>query len=142
MLRTLRRSRRPWLHARVFVVAALAPALLRLRLSRLERVLEPRRRRRPVESSRVRELLDEVDAVLTACPPLVRSGCLTRGVTRYWFLRRAGLDVTLAFGMGEVEGGPAGHCWLVRDGEPWLEDTDPRPHFTTLYTIPRVSATA
>ncbi len=139
MLRTLRTSRRPLLHVRVYLVAAATPLLLRLRLDRLESLLEPRPRRPLRRVGDVDAVLAEVDSVLGAGLPLVREGCLTRGVTRYWFLRRAGVDVTLAFGVGDVEGGTEGHCWLVREGEPWLEDTDPRSHFTTLYTIPRAA---
>jgi hypothetical protein len=69
--------------------------------------------------------------------PAVRPGCLTRGVTLYVFLRRAGMDVALSFGMGKPGKEFAGHCWLVMDGEPILERRDPRPVFTEMYRIPR-----
>jgi len=67
---------------------------------------------------------------------LVRPGCLTRGITGYYILRRAGLDVALCFGMGPVrDPGGAGHCWLVLNGEPVLEAVDPRPAFTELVRL-------
>lgn len=73
--------------------------------------------------------------------PLVRSGCLTRGITLYWFFRRAGLDVELRFGLDPRAIEPAdGHCWLTLDGEPYLEKRDPRLHFTELYRLPLVAA--
>ena len=58
--------------------------------------------------------------------PLVRPGCLTRGVTLYYALRRAGDDVSLCFGVGEDGGQTAGHCWLDKAGRPLLERVDPR----------------
>jgi hypothetical protein len=70
--------------------------------------------------------------------PLVGSGCLTRGLTLYWFLRRAGLDVELRFGLDPAHDGDLtdGHCWLTLDGAPYLEPRDPRPRFTELYRLP------
>jgi hypothetical protein len=67
--------------------------------------------------------------------PLVRPGCLTRGVTRYYFFRRDGMDVSLCFGMGQVEGQFVGHCWLVKDGVPFMEPRDPRPLYAEMYRI-------
>ncbi len=120
--------------------AALVPALLRLKLSTLERVLEPTHPRRlpvdvqPHEAERIAGL---VDHTLATGLPVIRSGCLTRGLTLYYFLRRAGVDAVLVFGLGRVEGEEfAGHCWVVRDGEPLLEKQDPRPLFAETYRIP------
>jgi hypothetical protein len=74
-------------------------------------------------------------AALRVGRPLVRRGCLTRGITLYYFLRRAGADVRLCFGLGAVDGGDGfdGHCWLVLAGEPYLEPRDPRPLYTEMY---------
>src|SRR4051794_41379165 len=83
---------------RIAAIAVSVPALLRLRLEWLERVLEPRRRR--PDARRAAWLAQRIDGVLAAGHPLVRPGCLTRGVTHYWFLRRAGMDVRLQFGVG------------------------------------------
>jgi hypothetical protein len=88
------------------------------------------------------ERLDRLTALAPRIAyPLVRTGCLTRGVTLFWFLRRAGLDVELRFGLdtGDIEA-PDGHCWIALDGEPFLEKTDPRPRFVELYRLPRVTA--
>jgi hypothetical protein len=60
---------------------------------------------------------------------------MTRGLTSYWFLRRAGLDVALAFGVGKMGGEDAAHCWIELGGVPLCEPTDPRPIFTTIATI-------
>lgn len=121
----------------VAAVAAAAPFLARLDLSRLQRCLEPspRSSRSPsADPGQVVEVLGRrVDQVIRWGRPLVRPGCLTRGITGYYILRRAGLDVALCFGMGPVRGpDPAGHCWLVLDGEPVLEAVDPRRAYTEL----------
>jgi hypothetical protein len=71
--------------------------------------------------------------------PLVRPGCLTRGVTRYYFFRRDGMDVSLCFGMSQVKEEFVGHCWLVKDGVPFMETRDPRPLYVEMY---RISGTA
>ena len=120
------------LRLRITAVAVAVPLLMRLRLARLARVLEPRRApAAPV--ARADDIAAQVEAVLEG--PFVRRSCLTRGVTRYWFLRRAGVDVALCFGMGRPTGDPAGHCWIVRDGEPYLETVDPRPIFVETYRV-------
>jgi hypothetical protein len=58
-------------------------------------------------------------------------------VTLFWFLRRAGLDVELVFGLDPAMGEAAdGHCWLALAGEPFLEKVDPRSRFTEVYRLP------
>ena len=77
-----------------------------------------------------------VGAAQRALAPVVRSGCLTRGVTLYWLLRRAGVPVELCFGVGRPGEELAGHCWLTRDGRPYLEPADAPAYFDALYRIP------
>jgi hypothetical protein len=89
-----------------------------------------------VEPARVQFIVSAVDVMLRVGAPLVRPGCLTRGLTLYYFLRRAGLDVSLCFGIGTPRGAFVGHYWLVKDGEPFLEARDPRPLFTPVYSVP------
>ena len=122
---------------RVVALAACVPVLMRLRLARLAALLEPRAAPPAPDEEQLRRLAGRVDRLLVLGRPLVRPGCLTRGVTLFWFLRRAGGDVRLVFGMGSVDGETAGHCWLVHDGKPFLEKVDPRPLFAELYRIPR-----
>ena len=127
-----------FLFFQVLLFAAAVPFLLRLKLSRVGTLLEPR-----IPSSADRERLEQiteyVEMAIRAGRPLVRPGCLTRGVTRYFFFRRNGLDVSLCFGMGQVKEGFVGHCWLVKDGVPFMEVRDPRPLYVEMY---RISASA
>jgi hypothetical protein len=125
------------LGVRIFAVAAAVPLLLRLGPARMAAIIEPRRPPRASRDDRRAEwLAARIDRVLAVGRPVVGPGCLTRGITLYYFLRRADVDVRLQFGIGEVDGSYQGHCWLVRDGEPYLERVDPRPLFTGTYSIP------
>jgi hypothetical protein len=142
-------SARPWagrspfasardrlLFLNIFLFAALVPTLLRLKLPRLAPLLEPRTIPPVADADRIQQIVRHVDTVLKMRSLFIRTGCLTRGLTLYYFLRRAGLDVNLHFGMGKVTDELAGHCWLVKDGEPFLEAKDPRPYFTAIYFFP------
>jgi hypothetical protein len=80
------------------VFAAAVPFLLRLKLSRVETLLEPRTPS-SADGDRVEQITEYVEKAIRAGRPLVRPGCLTRGVTRYYFFRRNGLDVSLFAGL-------------------------------------------
>ncbi len=77
-----------------------------------------------------------VDGWLARSRPFVRPGCVTRGLTLYRFLRRAGAQVSLRFGIGTVNGATEGHCWIVYGGEPLCERRDPREVFTETWAVP------
>jgi len=139
-----RSERRPWpggalLPLRVISFGLTVPFLLRGSLEKLAARLEGASAQtaktvRP-ESRTAEELARRVDVWLRAAWPLVRRGCLTRGITQLWFLRRAGFPVSLRFGL---DSNLEGHCWLVLDGEPFAEKRDPRPLYTETWRIPRV----
>jgi len=125
------------LFLRVLTFAAALPYFLRLRISTVARLLEPGTNPSAVPEEKVRRIISYVEIAIRSGKPLVRSGCLTRGLTRYYFLRRAGLDVTLCFGMGRHDTDVLAHCWLVRNGKPFLEVEDPRPLYVEMYRISR-----
>jgi hypothetical protein len=122
---------------RVGAFAATVPLLMRLPLPRVAALItRPPRPRRP-RAHEVERLQRLVALAPRVAHPLVRSGCLTRGVTLFWFLRRAGLDVELRFGLDPGAVAPSdGHCWLTLAGEPFLEQRDPRPRFSETYRLP------
>lgn len=123
-----------FLFFQVVLFAAAVPFLLRLKLSRVEALLEPKNP--PLaERDRVEQITEYVEMAMRHGWPLVRPGCLTRGVTRYYFFRRDGMDVSLCFGMGQVDGNYVGHCWLVKDGVPFMETRDPRPLYSEMYHL-------
>jgi hypothetical protein len=125
-------------------VAVAAPLLVRSGLPRLQRWLEPGstsggdlpRPGDPGDTAAITEQYGRwANAIIRRGQPVVRPGCLTRGVTLYYGLRREGLDVALCFGVGSPEGQMAGHCWLEMDGLPLLEGTDPRDVFTEVVRV-------
>jgi hypothetical protein len=83
-----------------------------------------------------RDVAAVVDRVLQIGRPWLQPGCLVRGLTRYYFLRRAGTPVSLCFGIRMHASQTLGHCWLELAGEPFLEVSDPRPVFTEMYRFP------
>ena len=141
-LRQLRSPGRGWYSLRVACFAAAVPVLMRLKLPVLHRLLERRIAtavRAESDSHGPGEILRCVESALAVGRPLVRPGCLTRGLTLYYFLRRAGVDVTLRFGArcrnGELMQA-AGHCWLEQRGEPFLESGNPYRYCVPIYTLP------
>jgi hypothetical protein len=125
----------------VCLFAATVPAAVRLPLPRLASLVTRPPRSRALDLGEVERLERVVTLAPRIARPLVRSGCLTRGLTLFWFLRRAGLDVELRFGVDPVADGEAdGHCWLALAGEPYLERQDLH-RFTELYRLPWQSST-
>ena len=134
----------PFLSARVFLFAVAVPGLVRLPLPVLTRLLEPRKRPSAARPEDVERVASRVEEVLRAGGPWVRPGCLTRGFTRYFFLRRVGLDVDLCFGAAlDARRAVTGHCWLERRGEPYLEEEgDPRTAFVEMHRISSSTSSA
>jgi len=107
----------------------LNPTQLRWVLVRLNRVQNP-----GMHSDDV--VARHVEATLVLGHPLVADGCLSRGIVMHRFLSGNGSEVSLCFGVGRMNGDFAAHCWIVKDGEPYLEKTDPRLSFSAIHTIP------
>lgn len=143
VLREIRGRGETLLFLRSMGVALATPLLTRIPLPRLDALLDW------AVTGTAPEIEPDADAIantvlaaLQVGRPLVRRGCLTRGVTLYYCLRRAGVDVALSFGMGRATGGDGfdGHCWLELDGAPYLEPSDPRRTYATMYTFGRRAA--
>ena len=131
-----------FLFLRIFAFAAAVPYLLRLKLPRVAGAIEPGQEPSAVDEDRVQKISAYVEKAIWHGKPLIRPGCLTRGLTRYFFFRRSGMDVALCFGMGRVDNQVIGHCWLVKDGQPYLEprDQDPRTRYAEMYRISRTAS--
>jgi hypothetical protein len=128
----------PLLILRILVYASAVPLLTRTKLKSWERFAGSKRMGRPVRPGAEQKTIDYVDAVLMAFRPVVRPGCLVRGLTLYRFLRRAGVDVSLSFGVGRVGDSFTGHCWLVKDGRPFLEPEPPDHLYIETLRLPAV----
>ena len=124
-----------WFALRVIAFAATVPLLVRRPVDRWRYHLAAPSRRSPPPADCVDRLITKIDRALRIGWPLVRTGCLTRGITMYRFLSRAGVPVSLHLGAGVVDGRFAAHCWVERDGAPVREPRDPRPLFTSIHVI-------
>ncbi len=120
----------------IFGFAAILPLLLRIPLPTLLRRLEPRRKPHSVDPAKVARIERCVDAVIETGKPLIRSRCLTRTLTHFFFLSRAGLELEVCFGMGRRGEDMIGHCWLMKGGVPYLETEDPRSVYAETYVYP------
>ena len=134
-LKKLRTPRDALLLLRIYLFAAAVPLLSRVPLPTLLPRLDTRPDKNvPYRPEEAQKVASYVGGVIRRAP-LARRDCLVRGLTLFYFLRRAGVDVALVFGTGNPGGGFAGHCWLVRDGEPFLEK-EPTVAFREIYRFP------
>lgn len=113
------------------ILVRLPPPLLS---SVLQRIAAPHSRSTNVD---VTLLTRYVEGILRRGRPILPDGCLPRGIALYYFLRRSGLDVSLRFGIGQPAGAVAGHCWLSKEHDPYLERVDPRALFVEVFAIPQ-----
>ncbi len=123
------------LFSHIVLFAATVPQL-HLPLPRLMALLRPRTAPPVFRPARIQHITDYVDTAIQAGSPLIENRCYIRGLTLYYFLSRAGLDVELCFGVGSQDAGHPRHCWLVRDGKPYLEAEDPQAIYTPIYYFP------
>ena len=117
---------------RALAIAMASPLIARLPPRRLARLLEPSGggTRTPGPFPPLRE----VERALALSGRLLRHSCYTRGITRYFVLRRSALDVDLVFGLDSASGD--GHCWLLLNGEPYREPSPPEERFVPVWRIP------
>ncbi len=123
------------LFPRIALFAAVVPWLVRFPVRRLEAWVEPSCAPLSADTVQAERIIRLTQFICRFARPLIENPCQVRGLTLYYFLRRAGVDVSLVFGIGLVDTAYAGHCWLVKDGEPFLETRDPRQYFTGMYTF-------
>lgn len=133
-----RRLRQAWLVARALAFAGCAPLLWRMPLPALAAWLERRIASAPLTGGpdQAAETLRCVTQALDWAAPAGRGRCLVRGLTYYYFLRRAGMDVRLCFGAGWQGDRFRGHCWLIKEGAPFLEGSDPSLAYTPMFSWP------
>jgi hypothetical protein len=127
---------RPPSYARIVLVALAAQVVVLLPFRLLARWLDRLSRHEPEAGAGLEPTAQRVERVLARLRPIARHSCYARGVVRYYFLRSAGADVRLVFGLGNVDGAYEGHCWVEQSGEPYREPRDPRPIFTPVYAVP------
>ena len=101
--------------------AVCVPLLVRLPLKWLLGMVEPPRWFRPYRACSVIQIQALVDARLASPAMMKRRKCLRHGLVLYHFLRLAGYNAQLHFGVFPPADGAArlhGHCWVSLDGRP------------------------
>jgi len=78
---------------------------------------------------------DLLDFILIGCFR-VRRPCLFRSLALFSHYRRKGVPVGIAYGIRKNGYSLDGHSWLILDGAPFLERTDPGGSFASLYIYP------
>jgi Transglutaminase-like superfamily len=136
-----RTERKPPLSTAAVALALSTPLLARLRPARLRRLLAllagpPFASADPRKAAAATASVERSLAVVARVWPQT---CLTRGVTRYVLLSRAGLPIEPVFGLGPIDGLYAGHCWLELGDEPYLEKEDPRAAFPEIFRVSRAT---
>ena len=135
----MRRPSNALLFMRILGLIVLSPALVRLSPPRLFSFLEPKSTGKTPVRSQEERIVRYTDALLANRGPLPHRSCLRRAIMLYYFLSREGAKLEVCFGVAPSNGDLGGHCWLVRDGEPFLESGDPLATFTPVYSFPRES---
>ena len=125
-----------YLYFQIFCFILATPLLLQLRLPQLRKLLESNKTPSIVENGRIEYILTSIDSILQIGWPFIKKRCYPRGLTLYYFLNRAGVNVGLYFGATKINDNLAGHCWLVKDGEPYSELEDPRTQYKEIYHFP------
>ncbi|MFC1996046.1 lasso peptide biosynthesis B2 protein [Chloroflexota bacterium] len=126
-----------FLYLRIFFFILSTPLLLQLKLPQLKKLLALPKRHIDVDDARIEYILTSVDTILQIGWPVIRTRCYPRGLALYYYLNKAGLNVSLHFGAEKIREDLAGHCWLVQDGEPFSEPEDPRLSYKEVYSFPR-----
>ncbi len=133
-LNQVKNPRHLWLLLRIAALAAVLPVLLRcVKLPRLLRVLEARNTPAPVEKERINKTVSFTHFVLRESRLGRKNGCLKRSLLLYHFLGQAGLPVEINFGI-QKGNGLAGHAWLTRGGELYLDNEESTSGYKVIYS--------
>ncbi len=121
------------LFMQMFSLVTVLPAMLKLlSIPRLMKLLTPRDMTIPLnhDTFEVRDkIVKYADYILGRSFWIFKSTCLKRSLVLYHFLRRAGINVQICFGVRYKEDSPRkgsskeleGHAWLLCMGEIFLE---------------------
>lgn len=116
---------------RVFALCLRAPRLARRPLPELLPRLEPPPPPRADERLAVQAVAFTLTYLRLRRHP---NACLVRGLTLFRFLRQAGVEADIHFGIDPTT--RDGHCWISVSGEPLLEPTDPASRFLEMLRYP------
>ncbi len=134
----------------VLMVSVLPLLIKQMTVSAMMRLLTPGKTKKNMKSKAglLRDKVEKyTDYILNRNFWIYRNICLKRSLALYYFLRKAGLDVQLCFGVRVIENQknvPAnmnieGHSWLMYKGEYFLErNPETAKTYTTTYSYPDI----
>lgn len=116
----------------LFWLAVTEVGLRLLGLSRLQRLLLPRSRRRhgTVSLKEIAEVIHLVDMAVRRLPG--SGACLRRSLVLQRFLAREGIETELRFGVRKSDGSLEAHAWLEHEGRPLGEAAPVEERFAKL----------
>lgn len=81
-------------------------------------------------------IVNALDVLLAAQVPFIHPQCWRRAALLHRFLRRAGVDTIIVFGV-RTEGGETvkAHAWIERDGQPFAESA-PTTGYRRVFQFP------
>jgi hypothetical protein len=115
------------------LLARTLPGLLDQPLPQALAALTPAPEPSELDNDTIRAIVDGVAAFGAGRPLGI---CLRRSLLRYYFLRRAGLPVTVVFGARRRGDGIGGHAWLVLNGAPYHELPEHYREFAVMFAYP------
>lgn len=131
-LHQIRNSKDLLLLLQITVLACLLPLLLRwVKLPTLLKVLKPWNRTATVERKQVDKIVRFTNFIVGMGFTGKRT-CLKKSLLLYHFLRRAGVNVEMNFGIRKAKG-LIGHSWLTYQANPYLDDEKSTRDFEIIY---------
>ena len=121
---------RVWLMSRMAMAYIAISTLARLLpLPKAFSLISPRLAPGGGSSKPAGAIVNALDTLLTAKIPLIHPQCWRRAAVLHRFLRRAGIDTVIVFGV-RPDGATAvqAHAWLERDGQPYAEALDTKSY--------------
>lgn len=125
----------------LFRIAALItflPLLLQLSLPRLLGLLTPAGRKQDHQPGQEGKIIRYTNYLLGRNTWMFKATCLKRCLVLYRFLREAGLEVGINFGVVPDLRDLKGHCWLTLDGKTFNETRNPDELYQLTYSYPGV----
>lgn len=88
----------------------------------------------PLDPKTIRQIVDAMTAFGAGRPLGL---CLRRSLLRFYFLRRAGVPVTIHFGARRIGDAVGGHAWLTLDGQPYHEQPENYQRYVLMFSFPQ-----
>ena len=122
----------------VFLLASLLPILLRLfSLPSIMRYLTPAKTEDNEVPWKIDLIVKAVNKILGAGFFIYHPTCLKKSLILYHFLKKAGMNVVIHFGVRKRDGALDGHSWITKKGKRIYDNLDTVDDFSITYSYPQ-----